>query len=161
MKRKNADNKTEDINEIIQVYKMMVKECLNEVCWEKDKCKLLIRRSSGYQKRAEFKKPVEVFQSIDTSEEIITEEKELGNEKGTAKIESPVNGVFYCSPSSDSPPFVREGDIVAANQTVCIIEAMKLMNEIKAEFKCRIVKVMVFNAESVIAGQPIFVVLPL
>jgi acetyl-CoA carboxylase biotin carboxyl carrier protein len=70
-------------------------------------------------------------------------------------------GTFYTSPEPTAPPFVDVGQRVKAGQTLCIIEAMKLMNEIEAEYDCRILEALVENAEPVEFGQPIFRVEPL
>jgi acetyl-CoA carboxylase biotin carboxyl carrier protein len=71
-------------------------------------------------------------------------------------IRSPITGFFYASPSSASHAFVKEGDIVDVGGTVCIIEAMKTMNEIKASFKSKIIKVLLNNGMAVNAGQDLF-----
>lgn len=71
-------------------------------------------------------------------------------------IKSPMVGTFYTSPSPESPPFVKIGDSVSADTVVCIVEAMKVMNEIKAELKGQIAEVLVDNGESVEYGQPLF-----
>jgi acetyl-CoA carboxylase biotin carboxyl carrier protein len=73
-------------------------------------------------------------------------------------IKSPLNGVFYRAPSPSSAPFVVEGDIVEPGMTLCIIEAMKVMNEIKAEKRCKIIKILVENGQSVTSGQDIFAI---
>ena len=78
-------------------------------------------------------------------------------EKGE-KISSPIVGTFYRAPSPDSPPFTEVGQIVEKGQTFCIVEAMKLMNEIEAEFRCKIVKICKENAEPVEFGDTLFVV---
>jgi acetyl-CoA carboxylase biotin carboxyl carrier protein len=69
-------------------------------------------------------------------------------------------GTFYRSPSPDSDPFVQVGDTVKPDTTVCIVEAMKLMNEIKAEAAGVIKKVMVENGQPVEFGQPMFLIEP-
>lgn len=71
-------------------------------------------------------------------------------------IKSPMVGTFYSAPNPDSPAFVKTGDSVDAESTVCIIEAMKVMNEIKAELSGTIAEVLVQNGESVEYGQPLF-----
>ena len=76
----------------------------------------------------------------------------------TVEIKSPMVGTFYKSPSPDAPPFVNVGDHVGVDQVVCIIEAMKLMNEIKSEVKGKIVAVLIENAEPVEFGQALFLV---
>lgn len=65
-------------------------------------------------------------------------------------------GTFYSAPSPDSPPFVKVGDAVGEDSVLCIIEAMKVMNEIKAEKRGSIAEILVENGESVEFGQPLF-----
>ncbi len=72
------------------------------------------------------------------------------------KITSPIVGTFYRSPSPDKPPYVKEGDKVSESTTVCIVEAMKLMNEIQAETSGEVVKIYVENGQPVEYGQPLF-----
>ena len=69
-------------------------------------------------------------------------------------LKSPMVGTFYRAPSPGSKPFVEVGDTVKAGQTVCIIEAMKVMNEIKAEVEGEVVSILIENGESVEFGQP-------
>lgn len=76
------------------------------------------------------------------------------------KIVSPMVGTFYRAPSPDAKPFVSPGDKVSEKSTVCIIEAMKLMNELEAEVQGEIVEVLVENGQLVEFGQPLFLVKP-
>ena len=76
-------------------------------------------------------------------------------------VTSPMVGTFYRSPAPDAEPFVEVGDVIEVGQTVCIIEAMKLMNEIEAETKGRVVQVLVENAQPVEFGQKLFLVEPI
>jgi acetyl-CoA carboxylase biotin carboxyl carrier protein len=78
-------------------------------------------------------------------------------EKGE-RITSPIVGTFYRAPAPDAPPYVEVGQVVEKGQTFCIVEAMKLMNEIEAEFRCKIVKICKENAEPVEFGDALFVV---
>ncbi len=87
------------------------------------------------------------------------EEKEEESSR-FVEIKSPMIGTFYASPSPDTDPFVKEGDTVTVGQTVCIIEAMKLFNEIESEYSGKIVKVLVENASPVEYDQPLFLVDP-
>ena len=73
-------------------------------------------------------------------------------------IDSPMVGTFYASPSPEAPAFVKEGDTVKKGQTLCILEAMKIMNEVEAEFDCKILKVLVDDASPVEFDMPIFAV---
>jgi len=79
---------------------------------------------------------------------------------GGLRIEAPMVGTFYRAPQPGAPPFVEEGDAVAPGQTLCILEAMKLMNEIESKVAGRVVKVLVENAQPVEYGQPLFLLEP-
>ncbi|HOE66270.1 MAG TPA: acetyl-CoA carboxylase biotin carboxyl carrier protein [Candidatus Hydrogenedentes bacterium] len=81
-------------------------------------------------------------------------------DEGLVTIDSPLVGVFYAAPAPGEPPFVREGDVAEEKQTVCIIEAMKVMNEVVAKFPCVIEKILVQNGEPIEFGQPLFAVRP-
>ncbi len=71
-------------------------------------------------------------------------------------IMSPMVGTFYNSPAPDAPAFVNVGDVIKTGQTICIIEAMKLMNEIDCDFEAEIVSIIVSNGQKVEYGQPLF-----
>lgn len=71
-------------------------------------------------------------------------------------ITSPIVGTFYSAPSPETPAFVRVGDIAKKGQPVCIVEAMKLMNEINCDYDCEIEAVLVSNEQKVEYGQPLF-----
>lgn len=73
-------------------------------------------------------------------------------------VRAPIVGTFYRSPSPDADPFVKEGDTIKPDDTICIIEAMKLMNEVQAEISGTIKKILVENGQPVEFDQPLFVV---
>lgn len=75
-------------------------------------------------------------------------------------ITSPMVGTFYRAPAPDADPYIESGDMVEVGQTVCIVEAMKLMNEIESEHRGRVVKVLVENAQPVEFGQKLFLIEP-
>jgi acetyl-CoA carboxylase biotin carboxyl carrier protein len=75
-------------------------------------------------------------------------------------VRSPIVGTYYESPSPGSPPFVKPGDMVEAGQVICIVEAMKLMNEIEADASGEIVKVLVANGAPIEYGQELFAIRP-
>ncbi len=85
---------------------------------------------------------------------------EAPGEQGLATIESPMVGTFYAASNPDSSPFVVVGSSVDPDTVVCMIEAMKIFNEIKAECSGTIEKVLVNNGESIEFGQPLFIVRP-
>ncbi|KAA0549468.1 acetyl-CoA carboxylase biotin carboxyl carrier protein [Bacillus sp. BGMRC 2118] len=89
-----------------------------------------------------------------------TEVKAPETDENLHKIVSPMVGTFYASPNPDSPVYVKAGDKVGKESVVCIVEAMKLFNEIEAEVSGQIVEVLVENGQLVEYGQPLFLVKP-
>jgi acetyl-CoA carboxylase biotin carboxyl carrier protein len=81
-------------------------------------------------------------------------------EENLHMVRSPIVGTYYESPSPGSPPFVKLGDMVEAGQVICIVEAMKLMNEIEADASGEIVKVLVANGQPIEYGQELFAIRP-
>jgi acetyl-CoA carboxylase biotin carboxyl carrier protein len=81
-------------------------------------------------------------------------------EEGLHIVRSPIVGTFYESPSPGSPPFVKPGDVVEAGQILCIVEAMKLMNEIESDVAGEIVKKLVANNAPIEYGQELFAIRP-
>lgn len=79
---------------------------------------------------------------------------------GMLTITSPIVGTFYRSPSPDADPYVEEGDLVKKGQVLCIVEAMKLMNEIESEVDGRVVKILAESTKSVEYGQALFLIDP-
>ena len=73
-------------------------------------------------------------------------------------IDSPMVGTFYAAPSPDSAPFVKVGDTVKKGQAVAVLEAMKIMNELEAEFDCKILEILVTDGQAVEYDMPLFVV---
>jgi acetyl-CoA carboxylase biotin carboxyl carrier protein len=84
--------------------------------------------------------------------------REPAPEEGLHMVRSPIVGTFYESPSPGSPPFVKVGDSVEAGQVLCIVEAMKLMNEIEADASGEIVKKLVNNGQPIEYGQELFAI---
>lgn len=94
---------------------------------------------------------IPVVQSIQTTQPVQEEPKEEYKE-----IKSPMVGTFYSKPSPDKEAFIKVGDKVKKGQVVCIIEAMKLMNEIEAEFDGEVVEVCLNDGDAVEYGKPLF-----
>ena len=97
---------------------------------------------------------------VQTQEAPSSQESQSGTDSNLVEIKSPMIGTFYRSPNPDSPVFVEVGSAVKAGDPVCIIEAMKLFNEIESEVSGKIVKVLVDNAQPVEYDQPLFLVDP-
>ncbi|NLK26938.1 MAG: acetyl-CoA carboxylase biotin carboxyl carrier protein [Clostridiales bacterium] len=100
-------------------------------------------------------------QAAVTQNQIVAEtnlgEFQLEEEPGN-RVLSPMVGTFYAAPSPEKPPFVKVGDKVKKGQTLCIIEAMKLMNEIESDYDGEVVKILVNNEQMVEFGQPLFII---
>lgn len=84
--------------------------------------------------------------------------KEIDVEISGTKIESPMVGTFYIAPSPTSPPFIKEGDSVTEGQTLCIVEAMKLMNEVKSSVSGKVKKILVKDGSTIKKGQALVII---
>ena len=147
-----------NLKEIKEMIKLMNENQLTEIEVERDGLKIKLKKGAGGIEKAFITEEVKSSRpTISTPETAPPAEK---TEK-TRQIKAPMVGVFYRAPSPEASPFVEAGGEVAPGDVVCIIEAMKLMNEIKAENRARIVEVLVENGEPVEFGQPLFTIEPL
>lgn len=165
----SSDMKTSEIRDLID---FISKSGLNEVNIETKELKLHVKRepdqkilkSSAAPVVAPVVSPAVATVQPQVSQPVKTEKSSVAAEAGTGKklleIKSPMIGTFYRSANPDTPPFVSVGDKITSGQTVCIIEAMKLFNEIESEISGTIVKVMVENATPVEYDQVLYVVEP-
>ncbi|MFQ3675659.1 MAG: biotin/lipoyl-containing protein [Endomicrobiia bacterium] len=153
VKNNNFKKENNFISQLKELYDTMLKSQLSEVEVKSSDYKLKIKRIKKYPVAEENVVIKKVFSKhepeVEVKEEIVGE-----------TIDSPINGIFYIAPSPSSPPFVNEGDIVNPGTTVCIVEAMKVMNEIKVDKKCKILKVLCVNGTSVNTGTKLFLVQP-
>lgn len=136
------------------LYEVMQQEKVEEIRIDSSDMKLHIRRKN-------YSRPVQrVAQttSAPARQEASSSAPQQEVAGGESTIKSPITGVFYRSPSPTSPMFVKEGDVVETGKTLCIVEAMKVMNEIKATERAKIVKVLVENGESITSQQDLFVI---
>ena len=109
------------------------------------------------------KDPVDYIENNQINTSISSQEKVSINEDDTRKfvgnqVKAPLVGTFYRKPSPDSDPFVKVGDIVKKGQVLCIIEAMKMMNEIKSEFDGEVSSIVIEDGQPVEFGQTIIVI---
>ena len=144
------------IKEIKDMINLMNENGLTELEIEKEGVRIRLKKGSGGIERAvEYVVPQSPAQNAAQP----APAKEAPPKSGT-EIKAPMVGTFYRSPSPDAAPYVNVGDAVQPGQVICIIEAMKLMNEIKSEVKGKIVDIQVDNAEPVEFGQTLFVIEP-
>ena len=94
--------------------------------------------------------------TVETAVSAQQEPEQITEEKGGNIVKSPLVGTFYAAPSEDAQPFVKVGDTVKKGQTLAIVEAMKLMNEIESEFDVVVTEILVENEDNVEYGQPLF-----
>lgn len=142
----------EDLKEIKKLYKFMVKEDLLELALQDKDFKLKLTRKNDRLEKV----PVS-FVTRETP--IIKADRENDQlPSGVSKIVAPLGGIFYQAPAPGSDPFVAEGDGIHQGQTLCIIEAMKVMNEIQAEISGKIVKILPENGKRIDAGETLFLV---
>ena len=151
-----------DLERIKQLIDIMKKNGLVELQIEHDDDKIVLKRAQPQQNvnsipviRSEsFVTPV----SPDIPED--SAQASVSGEENLTEVKSPIVGTFYATPSPDSEPYVEVGSAVNSQTIVCIIEAMKVMNEIKAETEGTIVDILVKNGQAVEYGQVLFKVRP-
>jgi len=138
-----------DLEKIKQLIQLMNDENLVEVEIEEEGKRIKLRK-----KEEQGEKVISFSPQIPTPQP--SSPQPSTQEQGIAYIKSPMVGTFYRAPAPDAPPFVEVGDEINVGQTVCIIEAMKLMNEIKSEIKGKILEVLVENGSPVDYGDNLF-----
>jgi acetyl-CoA carboxylase biotin carboxyl carrier protein len=153
-RRKSVDRNMLTPEEVRPLVELMNAYGLTEVEVERSGVRIKLRRDLSAPMRTA---PSSASSPLPPS---IQESSEL-TPAGYQIIEAPMVGTFYCAPAPDAPPFVKEGDSIKEGQTLCVIEAMKLMNEIEAKVSGRIVKILVENGQPVEYGQPLFHLEPL
>lgn len=157
--------KAKEIQELIDY---IANSGLDEVNIETQEFKIAVKKNSTVIASPEPQQVVQVPTTVpanDKQQESASEpqaEDASESKEGSqyVEIKSPMICTFYRSPNPDSPMFVQEGDTVKVGQTVCIVEAMKLFNEIESEVSGKIVKILVENASPVEFDQPLFLVDP-
>ena len=160
--------KDSDLQRIEELIEIMKRNGLVEVEIQHGEDKILLKRSqpqSALGKAVTVVPMVEPGMSAVRPNEVQTPADEISpsgttSQQGLVEIKSPLIGTFYATPSPDSQPYVEVGSNVDTQTVVCIIEAMKVMNEIKAETKGTIVDVLVSNGQAVEYGQVLFRVKP-
>ena len=150
-----------NIKKIQELVELMNNNDLTEVEIEEEGTKIrLIRRPQGIVEQHIVHAPV-AAQPVMAQPPVAGQPGEPeGKAAGMLEVKSPMVGTFYKSPSPDSDPYVKVGDIVHKGDVLCIVEAMKLMNEVKSEFEGRITNILVENAEPIEFGQTMFLLEP-
>lgn len=123
-------------------------------------CELEIEEEGARVKLKKFspEQPVVISSKDPLTPQISKKEEESKNEEGVIEMKSPMVGTFYRAPSPEADPFVNVGDSVNSGKVMCVLEAMKLMNEIKAEISGKITAILVENGTPVEFGEPLFLI---
>ncbi len=150
-----------NIKEIKEMINLMNDNGLMELEVEKDGMRIRLKKTGAAGEG--FSGPVviereKISQAAETRELSGSIERISGK---TVEIKAPMVGTFYRAPSPEAPPYVEVGQVIEQGQVICVIEAMKLMNEIKSEIKGKIVEVLADNAEPVEFGQSMFIIEPI
>lgn len=144
-----------NIKEIKEMIQLMNENGLTEFEMEKDGLKIRLKKSAAgsfEQTIIHEARPAQVSSSAREAAEL---KESISKAAAAARtvIKSPMVGTYYASPAPDAPPFVQVGSQVELGQVICIIEAMKLMNEIKSEVRGKVVELQVNNGDPVEFGQ--------
>jgi acetyl-CoA carboxylase biotin carboxyl carrier protein len=147
-----------DTKEIIDLFEKFETSSLSEISIKKGDVEVMMKKGGAQQAAVYVERPVSAGQAH--SQNVVQHQPKaepvIQKQAGHEVINSPMVGTFYRSPAPDAPPFVDVGSKVKKGQTICILEAMKLMNELEAEFDCEIVKILVENGTMVEFGMPIY-----
>jgi len=150
--------RSEHRKEIEELVEILSQENLTEIEVERKDVRIRVRREissvSSHQSS-----PTIVSSETGKSSEVEVEIP-LGESSRFLTVTSPIVGTFYRAPSPDADPYVEEGDLVKRGQVICIVEAMKLMNEIESETDGRVVKILIESGAAVEYGQPLYLIDP-
>ena len=152
-----------NVKEIKELIELLKGNEITELEIEREGVKIKLKKGTGNLVTTQvMAAPQQVVHQVQAAPAPAAKKEEKPAEKKIdgVTINSPMVGTFYKSPAPDAAAFVKEGDVVSEGKTVCIIEAMKLMNEIKSEVKGKIIKILVENGQPVEFGQPLFLVEP-
>ena len=147
-----------DIKEIKEIIKLLKGTDVSEIELEHSNKKIRIKRAIENVNAQGGQKSVPVI--VEQTQEALPPATAKSPSDAYKTVTSPMVGTFYSAASPESSPFVRVGDVVKKGQILCIIEAMKLMNEIEAEINGKIASVLIENAQPVEYGEPMFLIDP-
>ena len=156
-----------NIKDIQQLIKFVAKSGVSEVNIESKDLKIGIKTGNVEKSVVYSDSPTVLTQPSNpisepqmSSPEIASEQENDSEDTNLITIKSPIIGTFYRKPSPDKSNFVENGDLISEGDVLCVIEAMKLFNEIESEFSGKIVKILVDDASPVEFDQPLFLVDP-
>ena len=156
-----------DIKEIQNLIKFVSKSGVTEVAIEQGEFKITIKEDQAGEQLYVQQAPVAIHQAAPVAAPVAvaaapttTDNADAGDNGNLVEIKSPMIGTFYRRSSPDKDAFVNVGDSISEGDVICIVEAMKLFNEIEAEISGKIVKVLVDDTSPIEYDQPLFLVEP-
>jgi acetyl-CoA carboxylase biotin carboxyl carrier protein len=150
-----------NLKEIRELITLMNDNDLTEIEVEREGTKIKLKKGAGDHIEPIITRQPAVYAAAPVAAKPAESGASAAANANTKDIVSPMVGTFYRSPSPEAPAFVEIGQTVEVGQVVCIVEAMKLMNEIKSEVRGKVVEIPIENAQPVEYGQTLFVVEPL
>lgn len=152
-----------DLNLLKKLIKMVEQSDIAEFSVQEGELKVKISKNSHQVTQASFQQIPEYRPSSANTTVQISDSKPDAPAENITKsnlheIKSPIVGTFYRSPAPDADPYIQVGDTVSAGSVLCIVEAMKLMNEIESDVSGKVVKILVDNASPVEYNQPLFLI---
>ena len=156
-----------NLKEIKELVEYLIEKDVAEFELERGDVKVRIRRNSPAGPHVQYVPAATAFapppvlaggQGVAATGEKASPPARAAEDPSLHTVKSPIVGTYFEAPSPGSPPFVKPGDTVALGQVLCIVEAMKLMNEIEADVAGEVVKCLVENGQPVEYGQPLFVI---
>lgn len=164
-----------DLDVIKNLLDLIAESEVNEVSIEEGDFKIKVKKKPDvqqssaqqvpvqYQMPAQSQMPQQPQQAAHPQQQASQSDGETATEEEASEpsgdvVKSPIVGTFYRAPSPDDDPFVQVGDQVEKGQTLCIVEAMKIMNEIESDYSGEVKKILVDNAEPVEYDQPLFII---
>ena len=156
-----------NIKEIQQLIKFVAKSGVSEVKIESKDLKLSVKTGASGN-MVTHSEPImintqPVVQNLpleNTTESVSSQSVDIAEEDHLITIKSPIIGTFYRKPSPEKPNFIEIGDLISEGSVLCVVEAMKLFNEIESEYSGKIVKILVDDSSPVEFDQPLFVIDP-
>ena len=149
------DKKEPNLETLKKIIQIMKDDDLTEVCIEQNDLKIQVRRAGEQPSAA-----VQGAAILTDQQEIVVASGLSGAAEELVVVPSPMVGTFYRAPSPDVEPYVNVGDSIKAGQVICVVEAMKLMNEITSDLDGEIVDILAEDGQPVEYDQPIFRVKP-
>jgi len=147
-----------NVKELKEMIALMNENGLTEIEIEREGQRIKIKK--GFSGSSEVTQERIFIQPQQAGQIAAPAKEEEAVKSNLIEIKAPMVGTFYRSPAPDAPPFVEKGNVIEPGQVICIVEAMKLMNEIKSEVKGKVVDILVENAQPIEFGHVLFLIEP-